>query len=65
MENSEIDAGHPDESDLIDAQTNSGIPLIRAGRARLRLAVPRYRDKIPAPTVSRFRAFAESMRPLH
>ncbi|MDW9895818.1 hypothetical protein GOB10_08515 [Sinorhizobium meliloti] len=46
MEDNEIDAGHPDESDLLDAQMNSGIPLIRAGRARLRLALPRYRDKI-------------------
>ncbi|QKN14706.1 hypothetical protein HR059_09575 [Sinorhizobium meliloti WSM1022] len=48
MENNEIDAGHPDESDLLDAQMNSGIPLIRAGRARLRLALPGYRDKIPS-----------------
>lgn len=48
MKNSGNDAGHPDESDLLDAQMNSGISLIRAGRARLRLAVPRYRDKIPS-----------------
>ncbi|MDW9410708.1 hypothetical protein GOB43_10670 [Sinorhizobium meliloti] len=48
MKNSGNDAGHPDESDLLDAQMNSGIPLIRAGRARLRLALPRYRDKIPS-----------------
>lgn len=46
MEDSEIDAGHPDESDLLDAQLNSGIPLIRAGGARLRLALPDYRDEI-------------------
>ncbi len=48
MENNEIDAGHPDESDLLNAQLTSGIPLIRAGRARLRLALPDYRDEIPS-----------------
>lgn len=35
MEDSGTDAGHTDESDLLDAQMTSGIPLIGAGRARL------------------------------
>lgn len=39
---------HPDESDMLRDQINSGVALIRAGRARLMLALPRYRDKIPS-----------------
>ncbi|EHK75190.1 hypothetical protein SM0020_24820 [Sinorhizobium meliloti CCNWSX0020] len=38
---------HPDEDDMLRDQINSGIALVRAGRARLRLALPPYRDKIP------------------
>lgn len=38
---------HPDEDDMLRDQMNSGIALVKAGRARLRLALPRYRDKIP------------------
>lgn len=32
---------------MLREQMNSGIPLIRAGRARLRLALPWHRDIIP------------------
>jgi hypothetical protein len=39
-------SSHPDEDEMLREQMNSGIPLIRAGRARLRLALPRHRDII-------------------
>ncbi|MFC0808618.1 hypothetical protein ACFHWW_24750 [Ensifer sp. P24N7] len=39
---------HPDEDDMLRDQMNSGIAFIRAGKARLKLALPRYRDKIPS-----------------
>ncbi|WP_085025301.1 hypothetical protein [Ensifer aridi] len=34
----------PDESDLLRAKMDSGIAMAKAGRARLRLALPRHRD---------------------
>ncbi len=37
---------HPDESDLLRAQMDSGIAMAKAGRARLRLALPRHRDLV-------------------
>ncbi|WP_027997144.1 hypothetical protein [Sinorhizobium arboris] len=39
---------YPDEDDMLRDQINSGIALIRAGRARLMLALPRHRHKIPS-----------------
>lgn len=38
---------HPDEEDMLHGHMKSGIALVRAGRARLMLALPRHRDKIP------------------
>ncbi|MCA1368060.1 hypothetical protein I6F15_11670 [Bradyrhizobium sp. BRP14] len=37
---------HPDESDLLRAQMDSGIAMAKAGRARLRLALPHHRDLV-------------------
>lgn len=56
---------HPDESDMLRDQINSGVALIKAGRARLMLALPRHRDKTRAPTGLLFKAFAGYMRSLH
>ncbi|OAP43744.1 hypothetical protein [Sinorhizobium americanum] len=36
----------PDESDLLSAQMDSGIALAKAGRARLRLALPHHREQV-------------------
>ncbi|WKL39025.1 hypothetical protein Q1M64_05140 (plasmid) [Sinorhizobium meliloti] len=48
MEDSATDAGHTDEIRFARCPVTSGRPLVRAGRARLRLALPRYRDKLPS-----------------
>jgi hypothetical protein len=37
---------HPEESDLLRAQMDSGIAMAKAGRARLRLALPHHRDLV-------------------
>ncbi|WP_342394742.1 hypothetical protein [Sinorhizobium garamanticum] len=37
---------HLDESDLLRAHMDSGIALAKAGRARLRLALPHHRDLV-------------------
>jgi hypothetical protein len=51
---------HPDEDDMLREQMNSGIPLIRAGRARLRLALPRHRDIIPSTRTPAFQSLCRT-----
>ncbi|RVE90131.1 hypothetical protein [Sinorhizobium meliloti] len=53
-------SSHPDEDDMLREQMNSGIPLIRAGRARLRLALPRHRDIIPKTRTPAFQSLCRT-----
>ena len=51
---------HPDETDMLREQTNSGISLVRAGRARLSLALPSYRGKIEGAQTLAFRSLCST-----
>lgn len=53
-------SSHPDEDDMLREQINSGIPLIRAGRARLRLALPRHRDVILSTRTPAFQSLCRT-----
>ncbi|MEY9328231.1 hypothetical protein [Sinorhizobium fredii] len=36
----------PEESEMLHAKSNSGIEMVRAGRARLRLVLPHHRELV-------------------